>query len=102
MIYSDTSTIQKIAVLKTAIDKADAIIIGAGAGLSIAAGLAYDNADTFNTLFPGYQTATASRPLVRRTFTTSTRRKPGNPAPSRKSSIRRFAGTEYRSSTKDR
>jgi NAD-dependent SIR2 family protein deacetylase len=33
---------EKTTVLKTAIDKSDAIIIGAGAGLSVA--------DTFNTL----------------------------------------------------
>ncbi|MDR1173931.1 MAG: hypothetical protein LBK83_00495 [Treponema sp.] len=42
------------------LNRADVIIIGAGAGLSRAryareaAGLAYDNADTFNALFPGY------------------------------------------------
>jgi NAD-dependent SIR2 family protein deacetylase len=54
MIYSDTTFTEKIAVLKTALDKAEAIIIGAGAGLSTAAGLAYDNTDTFNALFPGY------------------------------------------------
>jgi NAD-dependent SIR2 family protein deacetylase len=54
MVYSDIDLLQKTAVLKTAIDKADAIIIGAGSGLSSAAGLSYDNADTFNTLFPGY------------------------------------------------
>jgi NAD-dependent SIR2 family protein deacetylase len=53
MIYSNTTLSEKTAILKTAIDRADAIIIGAGAGLSSAAGLAYDNADTFNTLFPG-------------------------------------------------
>jgi NAD-dependent SIR2 family protein deacetylase len=40
--------------IKTSLDKAEAIIIGAGAGLSSAAGLAYDNADTFDALFPGY------------------------------------------------
>jgi NAD-dependent SIR2 family protein deacetylase len=54
MVYSDIDLTQKTAILKTAIDKAEAIIIGAGAGLSSAAGLAYDNADTFNALFPGY------------------------------------------------
>jgi NAD-dependent SIR2 family protein deacetylase len=37
------------------IKNAEALIIGAGASLSSAAGLDYDNADTFNTLFPGYQ-----------------------------------------------
>jgi NAD-dependent SIR2 family protein deacetylase len=54
MVYSDTPLTQKVDILKTALDKAEALIIGAGAGLSAAAGLAYDNADTFNALFPGY------------------------------------------------
>jgi NAD-dependent SIR2 family protein deacetylase len=54
MIYSDTTLTEKTSVLKTAIDKTEAIIIGAGAGLSSAAGLAYDNTGTFNALFPGY------------------------------------------------
>jgi NAD-dependent SIR2 family protein deacetylase len=54
MIYSDFSLSQKTAILKTALDKSEALIIGVGAGLSTAAGLAYDNTDTFNTLFPGY------------------------------------------------
>jgi hypothetical protein len=60
LIYSDTTLTEKIAILKTALDKAEALIIGAGSGLSRtryareAAGLDYDNADTFNALFPGY------------------------------------------------
>jgi NAD-dependent SIR2 family protein deacetylase len=54
MVYSDIHLDRKIAILKAAIDKAEALIIGTGAGLSAAAGLAYDNADTFNALFPGY------------------------------------------------
>jgi NAD-dependent SIR2 family protein deacetylase len=54
MVYTDTTLTQKTAILKTALDKTEALIIGAGAGLSNAAGLAYDNAETFNTLFPGY------------------------------------------------
>jgi hypothetical protein len=33
MIYSDTTLTEKIAILKTAIDKAEALIIGVGAGL---------------------------------------------------------------------
>jgi hypothetical protein len=43
-------------ILKNAIDKSDAVIIGAGAGLSKnhhnrkAAGLACDNAEAFNTV----------------------------------------------------
>jgi hypothetical protein len=47
-------------IIKTAFGKTKALIIGAGSGLSRtrcareAAGLPYDNADTFNTLFPGY------------------------------------------------
>ncbi|MDR2786329.1 MAG: hypothetical protein LBB83_10500, partial [Treponema sp.] len=54
MIYTDTTLTKKVAIIKTALDKTEALIIGAGAGLSAAAGLAYDNADTFNALFPGY------------------------------------------------
>ena len=60
MIYSDTNITNKCEILKTALDKTEALIIGAGAGLSRAryageaAGLDYDNADTFNALFPGY------------------------------------------------
>jgi hypothetical protein len=54
MVYSNIPMLKKTEILKTAIDKSEAIIIGAGAGLSRAryareaAGLAYDNADTFN------------------------------------------------------
>jgi NAD-dependent SIR2 family protein deacetylase len=54
MVYSNVALTQKTAILKTALDKAEALIIGAGAGLSSAAGLAYDNTDTFNILFPSY------------------------------------------------
>jgi NAD-dependent SIR2 family protein deacetylase len=56
----ETSLDAKIEIVKTALDKTEALIIGAGAGLSRAryageaAGLDYDNLDTFNTLFPGY------------------------------------------------
>jgi hypothetical protein len=59
MIYPDTTLAEKISILKTAIDKAEALIIGAGSGLSRtryageAAGLACDNAETFSALFPG-------------------------------------------------
>jgi NAD-dependent SIR2 family protein deacetylase len=58
----------KIAVLKTAIDQADAIIIGAGAGLSAAAGLSYDNTDTFNTLFPGYHDRYGLKAIIEADF----------------------------------
>jgi NAD-dependent SIR2 family protein deacetylase len=54
MVYSDTGLAKKVDILKTALDKTEALFIGSGAGLSAAAGLAYNNADTFNTLFPGY------------------------------------------------
>jgi NAD-dependent SIR2 family protein deacetylase len=54
MIITANNTAQIVPVLKTALDKTEALIIGAGAGLSAAAGLDYDNPDTFNTLFPGY------------------------------------------------
>jgi NAD-dependent SIR2 family protein deacetylase len=71
MVYSDTTLTEKTAVLKAALDKTEALIIGAGAGLSTAAGLAYDNTDTFNALFPGYLTATACNLSVRPIFTSS-------------------------------
>jgi NAD-dependent SIR2 family protein deacetylase len=48
---NNTEICQKI---KTSLDKAEALIIGAGAGLSAASGLLYDDTDTFNKWFPGY------------------------------------------------
>jgi NAD-dependent SIR2 family protein deacetylase len=54
MIYTECLLSTKCDILHNALDKTEALIIGAGAGLSSAAGLAYDNADTFNALFPGY------------------------------------------------
>jgi NAD-dependent SIR2 family protein deacetylase len=54
MDSTETSLDAKIEIVKTALDKTEALIIGAGAGLSAAAGLDYDNADTFNAMFPGY------------------------------------------------
>jgi NAD-dependent SIR2 family protein deacetylase len=50
----NTDLITKVNILKAALDKTEALIIGVGAGLSSTAGLAYGNADTFNTTFPGY------------------------------------------------
>ena len=40
--------------IRTALEEADAILIGAGAGLSAAAGLLYLDSGTFNRWFPGY------------------------------------------------
>jgi NAD-dependent SIR2 family protein deacetylase len=54
MINTDASITEKTAVIKTALDQAEAVIIGAGSGLSNAAGLRYDDAGFFNTTFPGY------------------------------------------------
>jgi hypothetical protein len=60
MKCTDTTLNIKVNTIKTALDKTEALIIGAGAGLSRArcareaAGLAYDNTGTFNALFPGY------------------------------------------------
>jgi hypothetical protein len=54
MVYSDTTLTEKTAAIKTALDKAEAIIIGAGSGLSSAARLDYGDTDFFNTAFPGY------------------------------------------------
>jgi NAD-dependent SIR2 family protein deacetylase len=53
LIYSNTTLAKKAAIIKTALDKSEAFIIGTGASLSAAAGLTYGNADTFNTLFSG-------------------------------------------------
>jgi NAD-dependent SIR2 family protein deacetylase len=44
----------ELVLVRTALDKADAIIIGAGSGISTAAGLRYDDTDFFNITFPGY------------------------------------------------
>ena len=55
MLYFDTSLTLQTIVLKTAIDQTEAVIIGAGSGLSNAAGLRYDDTDFFNATFPGYQ-----------------------------------------------
>jgi hypothetical protein len=54
MIYATTSITEKIAIVKTAIEKANLIIIGAGSGLSTAFGLLYDDPATFAEWFPGY------------------------------------------------
>ena len=53
-MYSGNDLTKIKPVLKTAIDQADAILIGAGSGLSAAAGLRYDDTDFFNATFPGY------------------------------------------------
>ncbi|GHV51814.1 hypothetical protein AGMMS49579_07950 [Spirochaetia bacterium] len=53
-MYSEKSLLSETATLKNAIDQADAIIIGAGSGLSAAAGLSYDNPTIFKIWFPGY------------------------------------------------
>jgi NAD-dependent SIR2 family protein deacetylase len=50
----DTVLITGLEKTKIALDKSEALIFGAGSGLSSAAGLDYDSADTFNALFPGY------------------------------------------------
>jgi hypothetical protein len=55
MTYLDTGTTQQTAVIKTALDKVEAVIIGAGSGLSNAAGLRYDDTGFLNATFPGYQ-----------------------------------------------
>ncbi|GHU90398.1 hypothetical protein FACS189476_10440 [Spirochaetia bacterium] len=53
-MYSEKGLLSETATLKNAIDQADAIIIGAGSGLSAAAGLSYDNPTIFKIWFPGY------------------------------------------------
>jgi NAD-dependent SIR2 family protein deacetylase len=54
MLYTDTTLTEKTAIIKATLDKSEALIIGAGSGLSTAAGLDYADVDFFNTLFPGY------------------------------------------------
>jgi NAD-dependent SIR2 family protein deacetylase len=54
MLYSETTLLQQTTLIKTTLDKAEAVIIGAGSGLSTAAGLRYDDSDFFNATFPGY------------------------------------------------
>jgi NAD-dependent SIR2 family protein deacetylase len=45
----------KASIIKTAIVKTDLIIVGAGSGLSTAAGLVYDDPKTFTAWFPSYR-----------------------------------------------
>jgi NAD-dependent SIR2 family protein deacetylase len=54
VFYSDSNLTSKVTTIKTAIEKADLIIIGVGSGLSSAAGLLYDDFATFAAWFPGY------------------------------------------------
>jgi NAD-dependent SIR2 family protein deacetylase len=53
----------EIEIVKTAIDRADLILIGAGSGLSSASGLLYNDFDTFTTWFPGYHEHYGSRSI---------------------------------------
>ena len=53
-MYSRNILLSKTVILKTALNKADVILIGVGSGLSTAAGLRYDDIDFFNATFPGY------------------------------------------------
>jgi hypothetical protein len=53
MDMSNTDSMAKVNILKAALDKIEALVIGTGDDLSVAVGLAYDNADTFNALFHG-------------------------------------------------
>jgi NAD-dependent SIR2 family protein deacetylase len=54
MMNSNTILIPQVDQLKTAIEQAKLIIIGAGSGLSSASGLRYDDFNFFNTIFPNY------------------------------------------------
>jgi NAD-dependent SIR2 family protein deacetylase len=56
MNMSDTRSIfrDSIDAIKRELDSANAILVGAGAGLSAAAGLLYTDFETFRTWFPGY------------------------------------------------
>ena len=54
MIFPDTGLPEKISFLKSTMEKAELIIIGAGSDLSSAAGLNFDDTIIFNNIFPGY------------------------------------------------
>ena len=45
---------KNITRIREIIDESDAVIIGAGAGLSASAGLKMNDSNTFKQLFPGY------------------------------------------------
>jgi NAD-dependent SIR2 family protein deacetylase len=55
MSTTDDSLHADMGALCSALDEADAILIGAGAGLSAAAGLLYMDFTTFGDWFPGYR-----------------------------------------------
>jgi NAD-dependent SIR2 family protein deacetylase len=54
MPYYNSNLADKADIAKTAIAKADFILIGAGSGLSAASGLLYNDFDIFSAWFPGY------------------------------------------------
>ncbi|GHV68574.1 hypothetical protein AGMMS49928_08410 [Spirochaetia bacterium] len=62
-MHSEKSLLSETATLKNAIDQADAIIIGAGSGLSTAAGLRYDDAEFFTAALPATSPPPHSRPF---------------------------------------
>ena len=55
LCHSKMNLSQQIHKLRSAIDQAELIIIGAGSGLSSASGLSFDDTANFNTLFPSYR-----------------------------------------------
>ena len=50
----DSNLTTQAGQLKTAIEQAELIIIGAGSGLSASAGICYDDFNFFNTIFSKY------------------------------------------------
>lgn len=54
MLINNITNRENIARIKEIIDESDAVIIGAGAGLSASAGLQMNDFSTFKKLFPGY------------------------------------------------
>lgn len=68
MSITDDSYLTDMPVLCSALDQADAILIGAGAGLSAAAGHLYMDLATFRDWFPGYHENYGLRYVYEATF----------------------------------
>jgi NAD-dependent SIR2 family protein deacetylase len=69
MIYSNTSLQANTAIIKTALEKADLVVVGAGAGLSTSAGIRFNDEAVFAAWFPGYRERYALRTINEAYFT---------------------------------
>ena len=70
MSTTDDSLRADMGALCSAVDDADTILIGAGAGLSAAAGLLYMDFTTFGDWFPGYHEKYGLRYIYEAAFST--------------------------------